>query len=68
MGEGLNPIDPKCEVTILSLQLVTLPFFFFLIFGHTLQYLGPYLPRQELNQSLPALEGRVLTTGPPGKS
>ena len=30
--------------------------------------MGPYLPDQELNPCPPALEGEVLTTGPPGKS
>lgn len=30
--------------------------------------MGPYLPDQGLTLCPPALEGEVLTTGPPGKS
>ena len=42
--------------------------FFFFFFGHTAQLMGILALRPGIKPVRPAVEGRVLTTGPPGKS
>ena len=51
------------------IEFVTILLLFFLCFVFLVwRHVGSFLPDQGLNPHLPALEGEVLTTGPPGKS
>ena len=60
----------KCFVLFSNIPIFFNKFIYLLIFifGCTLQLCGILVPWPGIKPTLPALEGRVLTTRPPGKS
>ena len=49
-------------------ELVTILLLFYVLFYFVPELCGILVPRPGIESSPPALEGKVLTTGPPGKS